>query len=301
MPMGIMQSQLVVVALWVIAGLASIWILGPLVLFLTPLRTFDTDVRDDAREAEPRGNDPEYDRCVAELKARGFAPIGKTVERVRFFSPLHWRWVSNGSRWFSSPDRKVYVEIYRLAAGHPQRMSANTLFEGGGMLTTSTAATGMSGEIGERHRRVEIGDEGVDQLVRQHERHVADFSREAGLRATAGTLAQVGAESRTMTQPFVSRGRFAGLYAIAAIYAMPLYSGIRMLGRVNRVPWLPPAALCVAAILFALFRLMALPEYKRIRWVALVGLIALGVGLPMLAIRMPLRHRVHPASAPIKF
>jgi hypothetical protein len=290
MPMASVQSQLVLVALWAVAGVAAVWVIGPLFLFLTPLRTYETDVREDARETEPRGKEPEYDRRVAELKAAGFEPIGKTVEHIRFFTPLHWRWRSHGARWFASPDRKVYVEIHRLAAGHPQRMSANTVFDGGGLLATSTAPTGMGGEIGERYRRVEIGAEGVDELVRAHQLHVADFSRDAGLRAKAGTLAEVAAETCAITAPFISRGRFAGLYAVAALYVMPVFSVLRMIGRTHRVSWLAPAGLCVAASLFALFRLMALPEFRRTRWVAVVGVVAVSVGLLAL-VEVAARHR----------
>ena len=55
----------------------------------------------------PAAKIPDYDRRFAELKALGFVPAGKTIDRFRFFTPLHWLWVSNGSRWFVSPDRKV--------------------------------------------------------------------------------------------------------------------------------------------------------------------------------------------------
>lgn len=297
--MGILQSQVGLVALWAAAGLASLWIIGPLFLFLSPLRRHDTEVREDPREADPSGKDPDYDRRFAELKALGFVPAGKTIDRFRFFTPLHWLWVSNGSRWFVSPDRKVYVEIYRLAAGHPQRMCANTIFEGGGLLVTSTAPTGMGGEIGERYRRVEIGDEGVAELVREHESHVAEFSRDVGLRVKAGTVAEVGAETRILSRPFVSRNRFVGLYVVAAIYVMPLWTAVGMMGRSHRLPWLPPASLCVAAFLFALIRLTVLPEFRRIRWAAIGGLMALGLLLPLLLARVTPRHRMdHRTSIP---
>ena len=36
--MGILQSPFALAVLWVVAGLASLWILGPLLLFLSPLR-----------------------------------------------------------------------------------------------------------------------------------------------------------------------------------------------------------------------------------------------------------------------
>jgi hypothetical protein len=297
MPMGILQSQVGLVALWAAAGLAALWVLGPLFLFLSPLRKYDTDVGDDPREVEPRGKDPDYDRRFAELKALGFVPIGKTRERFRFFTPLHWLWLSNGCRWFASPDRRVYVEIHRLASGHPQRMSANTTFEGGGLLATSTAPTGMGGEIGERHRRVEIGDETVAELVSEHERHVSEFSRDAGLRVKAGTLAEMAVETRILSKPFVSRNRFIGLYAIAAIYVMPLWAVIGMMGRARNL-WLAPLFLCGAAALFALLRLAVLPEFRRFRWVAFVGVIALSLGVPFLSARLITHHRVdHRAAA----
>jgi hypothetical protein len=299
MPMGILQSQVGLVALWTAAGLALLWVLGPLFLFLSPLRKYDTEVSDDPREVEPGGKDPEYDRRFAELKALGFVPVGKTRERFRFFTPLHWRWISDGTRWFASPDRRVYVEIHRLGGGHPQRMSANTTFEGGGLLATSTAPTGMGGEVGERYRRVELGVETVAELVREHERHVSDFSRDVGLRVKPGTLAEMAVETRMISKPFVSRNRFIGLYAIAAIYVMPLWTVIGMMGRARKLLWLPPACLCGAAALFALLRLAVLPEFRRVRWLAYVGLMALALGVPFLTSRAMPRHRLdHRAGVP---
>jgi hypothetical protein len=291
MPMGILQSQVGLVVLWSAAALASLWVLGPLFLFLSPLRTYETEVRDDPRETEPSGKDPDYDGRYAELNALGFVPIGKTRERFRFFTPLHWLRLWNGCRWFASPDGRVYVEIHRLASGHPQRMSANTIFEGGGLLATSTTATGMGGEIGERYRRVEIGGENVAELVREHWRHVADFSHDAGLRVKAGTLAELAAELRVLTEPFVSHNRFVGLYAIASIYVMPVWVVISKMGRAHKLPWLPPACLCGLAALFALVRLTVLPEFRRVRWLAFVGLMALSLGVPLLSTRLMPRHR----------
>jgi hypothetical protein len=284
MPMGMMHSQVVLVALWAAAALTSVWVLGPMLLFLSPLRRHDSDAFDDPREVEPSGKDPDFDRSSAELKALGFVPVGKTVERFRFFTPLHWRWVSNGTRWFASPDRKVYVAINRLSPGHPQRMSADTTFEGGGLLTTSTTPTGMGGEIGERHRRVEVGSESAGELVREHERQVKDFSRDADLRVKPATLADMAAETLVMSRPFVARGRVAPLYFIAMIYLVPFWSVIYALGRSHHVSWVPAASLCVAAGLFALVRLVALPEYRGFRWLGFVGLVAFGFLFPVLMI-----------------
>lgn len=289
--MGILQSQVGLVVLWIVAGLSTLWVLGPLVLFLTPLRKLEKDVFDDPRQAEAHDGDPDFERRIDELKALGFAPIGKTRERSRFFTPLHWNRVFNGCRWFASPDRRVFVEIHRLASGHPQRMSANTTFEGGGLLVTSTAPTGMGGEIGDRYRRVEIGDETVAELVREHEGHVSEFSREAGLRVKAATLSDMATEGLIIAKPFVSRHRLAGLYAMAMMYLMPLWAVIGTIGRSRRLPSLAPAMLCGMALLFALVRLVALPEYRRVRWLGMAGLMALLVGFPLILPRVLPRHR----------
>jgi hypothetical protein len=291
MPMGFVQSQVGLLVLWAAAGVTALWILGPMVLFLTPLRTYDTDMRDDPREADPRGKDSEYDRRFAELTARGFVPIGKTVERFRFFTPLHWRYVTSGSRWLASPDRRVLLEIYRLAAGHPMRMCANTIFEGGGLLATSTAPTGVGSEIGERYRRVEVSGDSVDEFLREHERHVSEFSREVGLRVKAATLAEVAAETRILSRPFVTRARLAGPYAFAMIYLMPAWGVLSTAGHAHRVRWLPPAMLCGAALLFAIIRVTVLPEYRRFRWLAFAGLMAIVLGIPLVLPRMLPRHR----------
>jgi hypothetical protein len=290
MPMGILQSQVGLLALWAVAGLTALWILGPMVLFLSPWRKLSKDIFDDPRQADAPTNDADFQRRIAELKALGFVPVGKTRERFRFFTPLHWNRVWNGCRWFASPDRRVFVEMHRLANGFPQRMGANTTFEGGGLLVTTTAPSGMGGEVGERYRRVEVGSQSVADLVREHEGNVSEFSREAGLRVKAGTLSEMAAENIVITLPFVGRHRLAGLYAIAAMYLIPLWGLIRSIFRPHRVSWLPPLMLCCIAGLFAVVRLTALPEYRRIRWFALAGLIALLLGGPLLLPRVMPRH-----------
>jgi hypothetical protein len=294
--MGFLQSQVGLVVLWIVAGLTALWILGPLVLFLSPWRKLTTDVFDDPREAEAHGNDADFQRRIAELKALGFTPVGRTRERFPFFTPLHWIRVWNGCRYFASPDRRVFVEFHRLAAGHPQRMSANTTFEGGGLLVTSTAPSGMGGEIGERYRRVEVGSESVAELVREHERQVSDFSREAGLRVKAATLSDMATENNALSQPFVSRNRVAGLYAIASIYLMPLWA---VFGSSHRLPRLAPLMLLGMAALYAVFRVIVLPEYRRIRWVGFAALMALTLGVPLLLPKlMPRARSGHPANHP---
>jgi hypothetical protein len=285
-----LQSSLVLVALWVVAGLAALWILGPLFLFLSPLRKYEFDVLDDPREAEPRGDDRDYERRVAELKAAGFTPVGKVIERFRFFTPLHWIWVSQGSRTFASPNREIFVDIYRFGGGHPWQMSAKTVFEGGGLLATSTASAGLGGEIGERYRRVETEDRGPVALVREHERHLAEFSREAGLRAKAGSLAEIAAETRVLSEPYVTRMRFAGLYMVASIYVMPVFGMVGVVTRTHRPLWLLPALLCGSAVFFAGCRLTVLPEFRRFRWLRVAVLIGTSMLLPAALRFGPRRH-----------
>lgn len=272
-----LQSQVVLVISWALAVLSALWVLGPLLLFFSPLRRQEIDVQDDPREAEPRGNDRDYERSVAELKAAGFAPVGRTAERFRFFTPLHWVWRSDGGRWFASPDRQVFVALERLAAGHPQTMSASTVFEGGGLLSTSTTPIGTGGGVGARYRRVGIEDRGIAVLLREHGHQVADFSHDTGLRAKAGTLAEMVAESHVLAQPFVARNRFVGLYLFALVYFLPLYQLPGMLDRPHLLPLLMPSLFCGAATLFALIRLLVLPELKRFRWVAIAAPVVAGL------------------------
>jgi hypothetical protein len=150
------------------------------------------------------------------------------------------------------------------------------------LLSTSTTPSGTGGEIGDRYRRVEIEDRGVAALIREHERQVGDFGRDAGLRPKAGTLAEVAEECRILAQPFVIRTRFTSLYFIAAFYVLPLYTLIGMIGRPNRPPVLVPAFICGAAVLFAVIRLVSLPELRRFRWLGIAALMAAGVLFPLL-------------------
>ncbi len=280
--MEILQSHVGLVALWGAAILASLWVVGPLLLFPSPLRSAAIEVRDDPREAEPRKREPEYERRFAELRARGFQPVGKTTESVRFFTPLHWRWVANGTRWLASPDRKLYVGISRIG-DRPQRLNAATIFEGSGMLMTSTTPANFAADLGERYRRVEIGQQGPDELITEHDRNVGDFSREVGLHAHAATLAQIAAELAVITKPYIVRRRLAKLYVPAMVFLLPLQSLVPMIHRGRVPPWLPPTSLCLLATLFALARVLVLPEFRRVpRRLALAGMLGYGLLLPQL-------------------
>ena len=67
---------------------------------------------------------------------------------------------------------------------------------------------------------------------------------------------------------------------------LPLWTVIAMMGRARKlVPWLPLVFLCGAAALFALLRLAVLPEFRRVRWLAFVGLMALTLGVPLWSAR----------------
>jgi hypothetical protein len=295
MHMGHLQSQAALIALWVVAGLTMVWIVGPLLLFLSPLRKHTIAVREDPTATQPDGKDADYARCFAELTARGFVPLGKTIERCPFLTPLHWRWISSGSRWLASPDGRVHVALHRLAAGHPLRISAHTTFEGGGLLVTSTTATGLGGEIGERYRRVEVGNEGPAEVVHQHERHVDEFCRVTGLRARPATLAEIAPESIAIDKPFTARHRLASTYAIAFVYLMPVWS-LLTATRAHRASLVVPIGLCMAALLFATLRIIALPEFRRFRWVGFIALMLLGFAVPLTTRLMPRHHSAQPAA-----
>ena len=109
--MGILQSQVGLVTLWAAAGLATLGLSGLCPRSSRPSGSTTPKCAMTRARSNPAANIPTTTVVFAELKALGFVPIGKTRERFRFFTPLHWLWLSNGCRWFASPDRRVHVEI----------------------------------------------------------------------------------------------------------------------------------------------------------------------------------------------
>jgi hypothetical protein len=128
-----MESNL----LWVPAALGLIWMLGPLVLFWSPLRRQERRPLPDP----PPVDDPELARRIDEYRARGLELSGWVRSRCWFFTPVHWRFSPQPEAWLTSADGKTHVALYRPSlAERPTSTCAWTAFEGAGPLSTRPSA-----------------------------------------------------------------------------------------------------------------------------------------------------------------
>ena len=98
-----LDSVWIVGLLWALAVAAGVWIIVPAIGFAVYPLKFEVEVNEDPRVAEARGEDAAYDGWFQEFAALGFVPLGKTVEKCRFFTPLHWNWRSTAPACWRRP------------------------------------------------------------------------------------------------------------------------------------------------------------------------------------------------------
>jgi hypothetical protein len=276
--------------LWVIAVAASIWILVPPVMYALGFTRIHTEVDEDPARAEPRGDDLTYERWFKQLQALGYRPIGRSVEKVRFFTPVHWRWRSLGSRWMVSPDRTTFVSFYRVVSNSPLRFSAETIFEGGGALGTVSTDSRLDFDPGGNFRRIELGAsiEPAD-LVEKHQEYVEWFCRERRLTVKRGAFREVVAETTELARRVLPKTGIRGLYAIVAIFLLPAWGALRIQQHEHAPLWFHPAVgICFAAWLFATARWLVLPS--RTRLVVRLVVVAILVSVPIQLAKYGLLH-----------
>ncbi len=259
--MPLLHSPLVVAALWVVAGLVTIWVLGPAVGFLLWRGPLRTAISENPAEAEPRGDDRAYDDQVARWVAMGFRPLGRTVESMRFMTPLHWHWRSDGSRMWASPANDTFVSFSRIAGAEPLRTSALTIFEGGGLVQTASPGVGLEFDYGAVGRRVETGAADPATLLAKHRETVASFARTQAKVVKPATLAEVVAEDEALSQRAVTRSTVAGTYSILLIFVLPLFGVFQAPQRPgSALSGIRPVAICAFALMFAVIRWATLPN-----------------------------------------
>ena len=284
--MELLRSPLFVASLWALATIAAVWILGPAVGFALGIGEYKTEVDDDPRAAQPRGKDPVYERKYRELTELGFVPLGRTVETKWFFTPLHWHWRSNGSRWLTSPDRKTLVSLGRVAGANPLRVRANAFVEGG-VVQVVAPAVGVEHDNG-----VDLRDEIEDdvepaKLLDRHRQVLKTFLAENPRTVQTTTLHEAAEAMLAYDRRNVSRGKLAGTYAILAIFVLPVVQVLLSPG--GKSSWLSPALICLMAAVFAFLRWTLLPNRipRSVRMgILVVGMLAFSQGLPRLLMRV---------------
>ena len=247
---------------WVLALAGAVWVLGPGVMFALGRRRFSYELNEDPTAAEPRDGDAVYRGYYQQLYALGYRPVGRSVETIKYFSPIHWRWRGGGSRLMQSPDRKTTVAFYRVA-NHPLRFSATTLFEGGGALSTAYTAMKQNPTPKGNYRYIELLKTEPSQLVEEHAANVADFTERRGLTVKRATLREFCEETIELGKRVLPKTFAIAMYVtVASLYLMP--AAMILLPSRNRLdfePWRHPAfVLCGAALLFAVMRFSMLPS-----------------------------------------
>jgi hypothetical protein len=259
--MAILQSPVVQILLWLLAAAATFWILGPLLMYALGKSTYAMHVSDSPADAEPDGRDKKYQDRYRQFVALGFRPVGKTVEHARFFTPLHWRWRSDGTRWLASADGKTFVGFHRIAGGNPLRTYVQSTFEQGGLIQTASLGVPMKIDPGGNYKYDAVGAAEPEELLGMHTRRLEAFARERKLTVKAATMREIAAAAEAYTRvvlPKLQRGS-SGMLVIS-LFLIPVVMAFRFNTRGSGTAWMLPLAICAAAALFAFIRWVILPS-----------------------------------------
>lgn len=219
-------GAIVQVVLWIIVGATVIWSVGPSVAIVLGRRRIEIDVHPGELLGRPYPEDADGLRRYDQLVELGYRPIGATEEHVRFLTPLHWTWRSESVRWLVSPDDRTFTCLFRITPNEAIRVSAVTLFDGGGSWETTYPGVGFEREPLRNHGYAEVQSVEPAALLDLHAYHVERFRTERGLAVRSGALADVAAAANEYARAlFAKRGVNAGLFVwpLASI-AMPAYS-----------------------------------------------------------------------------
>jgi hypothetical protein len=206
------------------AALGLIWMLVPLLMVSIGWRPVRVVVLEDPLSVEPGPGDPSYRLRFSQLVAAGFQAVGTTTETCWFNTPLRWQRQSlQGERWLASADRRTFVALHRVVLDEPVRFGAVTLLEGGGMVQTACPGAGLSGDVGPRHRRAEVQNVDVVDLLGRHRKNVEEFCGERGLSVREATLHELAVEDTACTRLALKEQKIRGYWQLLlAVLVVPL-------------------------------------------------------------------------------
>jgi hypothetical protein len=206
------------------AALGLIWMLVPLLMVSIGWRPVRVVVLEDPLSVEPGPGDPSYRLRFNQLVAAGFQAVGTTTETCWFNTPLRWQRQSlQGERWLASADRRTFVALHRVVLDEPVRFGAVTLLEGGGMVQTTCPGAGLSGDVGPRHRRAEVQNVDVVDLLGRHRKNVEEFCGERGLSVREATLHELAVEDTACTRLALKEQKIRGYWQLLlAVLVVPL-------------------------------------------------------------------------------
>jgi hypothetical protein len=253
-------------ALLVVAILGTAWVLTPALMFALGLTRFRIVVSQESSAAEPKSDDPDYERRYRQFLELGFLPIGTTIETCWFSNPIRWyRKSLRPLRWLATPDGRFLASFHRLIATEPVRFGIVTLLSENGMVRTTCPGVGKHRLRGNR-LRIELPDVEPAELFARHQEHVHDFCQPRGLTVKTATLPDAAALEEVNTRQLLAQ-LGAKLYPIPLSYfVVPTFVAVAVAARFgfNRSDWHTWAgAACVGTAVFALFRHITFPSLFR--------------------------------------
>jgi hypothetical protein len=256
------------IALYATAIAGLVWVLTPAIAFSLGLIRLRSDVNPNPAGAEPKGDDPDYERRFRQFESLGFRAAGTSRESCWFMNPHRWRWKQHGeNRWMASPDGKVMIAFHRHIAIEPVRFSASSIFEGGGMVKTVCPGVGLARDS-ESFLRVEHLNIEPEDLVTRHQQHVDGFSQRRRRRAMPATVAEVTAEEIIHDRRELSRMGRSSYNDILLFFLLPaLFPPLP--SRLVGAGWHRAAiGVCAGAAITALVRLVFIPAMRSRRVMA---------------------------------
>jgi len=252
--------------LWVVAAVAAVAILGPALAFALFGPRLGKQVLAEPALAEPPPNDENYRRRFHQFAALGFRPLGTSIERCWFMSPikLHWRSLQ-GNRWMGTDDGRTFASFHRLLPDEPVRFGAVTFFDDGSLIrTTCPGVFGATTERVRGYRRVELTGVEPERLLARHREEVEAFERERSVTVKPMTFAEAIAAEAIFSRQIVGRSGRSGYSFISTYFLVPAAIAY-LLSRPGAPLHHPAAAVCLGATVFAFFRMVVFTAARRRR------------------------------------
>jgi len=96
---------------YALAIVAAVAVLTPVLMVCLRLTWLAVHVVPEV-DAEPNGDDRDYERRYRQFAELGFQPAGATRETCWFISPFDWYWRSHDHhRWMATPDGEARVHV----------------------------------------------------------------------------------------------------------------------------------------------------------------------------------------------
>jgi len=269
---AVLSPQTAGLLLWILAAVAALAIVGPALAFALFGAHLSKEIIAEAALAEPPPNDASYRRRFSQFAALGFHPLGTSIERCWFMSPIKFHWRSlQGNRWLGADDGRTFVSFHRLLPDEPVRFGAVTFFEDGSLVrTTCPGVLGVTTERVPGYRRVEITGVEPEHLLARHRQEVDAFAQERNVAVKQMTFGEAVAAEAVFSQQVVGQSGQSGYSFVSTYFLVPTALAYLLSDPGDSLHH-PAAAVCLGATVFAFFRLIIFTSARRRRALARHG------------------------------